>query len=409
MGALLRLFRKECGGKGKGAVNEGSFNVSYPTGYLALDFLNGCMVKVPGGGSYYSVGLVDGSAVTLIGRSGCGKSTFALDAAANIIRPFPNGLIFYDDIEAGSDPTRRIMVTRFKPEEIDDRVIYRNSGISAESFFSRICSIHTLKTDPDNREEFEYDTGLVDPLGKPIYKLQPTVYILDSLAMLAPGKLTEEEELTGQMSATAVAKSNTQVYKRMIPKLKEANIILIAINHINQKIEINSFSKTKAQIGYLKTTETLPGGNAPIFLASNIFRIDDSEKLKEKEGLGIRGLIVDITIVKSRTSSSGRSVPLFFNAETGFDKELSMFIFLKSVKEIESKGAYMNFADYPENKFTQKTFKQRLHTDVEFKKMFEEASAKQLKLLIKNNWLFAENEEEFDDDYDCATGILNCL
>lgn len=411
MHCLSRLVRKELGKSKKGIDNEGSFNVSYPTGYLALDFLNGCVVKVLNGGkSYYSVGIVDGSAVTLIGRSGGGKSTFAMDAAANIVRPFPNGVIFYDDIEAGSDPTRRMMITKFSPEEIEDRIVYRNSGITAESFFERICTIHTIKTDPDNRDDYEYDTGLVDPLGNKIFKLQPTVYILDSLAMLAPGKLSEEEQLSGQMSATAIAKSNTQVYKRMIPKLKEANIILFAINHITDKIEINAFSKTKAQIGWLKMNESLPGGHAPIFLASNIFRIDDSQKMKEDKDIGVRGNIVNIEIVKSRTSSSGRSVPLFFDAATGFDQTWSMFVFLKSVGEITSKGSQMYFIDYPDIKFTQKSFKQRLFTDPDFKTIFEASSAKQLKNLIVNNHIFTDEENDnFDDygyDYDCAGSIL---
>ena len=40
--------------------------------------------------------------------------------------------------------------------------------------------------------------------------------------------------------------------------LKTANIILLIINHINQKVSINPMQRTKAQVGYLKVDETLP-------------------------------------------------------------------------------------------------------------------------------------------------------
>ena len=70
--------------------------------------------------------------------------------------------------------------------------------------------------------------------------------------MLTPDKLTEEEEISGQMSATATAKMNTAVFKRIVPKLKAANIILFVINHINDKIEANAFVHSKSHVGYLK-------------------------------------------------------------------------------------------------------------------------------------------------------------
>ena len=41
-----------------------------------------------------------------------------------------------------------------------------------------------------------------------------------------------------------------------------------------QKVEINPMVKTKAQVNYLKVDETVPGGNTPIYLANNIFRVD---------------------------------------------------------------------------------------------------------------------------------------
>jgi len=40
------------------------------------------------------------------------------------------------------------------------------------------------------------------------------------------------------MSTTAAAKMNAKIFRQIIPKIKQANIILIAINHITTKIEM---------------------------------------------------------------------------------------------------------------------------------------------------------------------------
>ena len=225
MGLLADRFRAQMAKSKDPRMEEAVSDVMYPTGFLPFDFLNGYRVHVKSDSQdfwYNSVGIVDGSSTTIIGRSGSGKTTIALQMAANIVRPFPEATIFYDDIEGGSNDTRREMLTHFSPEECQQRIIYRNTAVSAENFYKRIASIYDIKL--NNRADFEYDTGKYDSYGNRIYKLIPTVYILDSLAMLTPEKLTEEEELSGQMSTTATAKTNTAVFKRIVPKLKAANI-----------------------------------------------------------------------------------------------------------------------------------------------------------------------------------------
>lgn len=238
---------------------ESEFAVSYPTGFLNFDFKNGTVIHVKTESidvQYYSVGIQDGSMVMIIGRSGCGKTTWAMQSAANIIKKYPTSAIFHDDIEGGIQDSRKEILTKFYGEELRKRYISRGTGITAENFYERIKMIHDEKI--ENRADYEYDTGLYDYYGKRIFKLEPTVYILDSLALLMPEKLTEEEELSGSMSATAIAKVNASVFKRITAMLKAANIILMVINHINQKVEINPMMRTKSQVSYLKQGETLP-------------------------------------------------------------------------------------------------------------------------------------------------------
>jgi RecA/RadA recombinase len=384
MSLLAERFRAQMAKTKDPRMNEAVADVMYSTGFLPLDYLNGYKVHVkkPNGEEFWynAVGQVDGSSTMLISRPGAGKTTIALQMGANIIRKFPNAVMFYDDIEGGSNIARREILTQFTPEEMEQKIIYRNTAVSAENFYERIAMIYDEKL--SHKDEYEYNTGLLDSRGNEIYKLVPTVYILDSLAMLTPEKLTEEEELSGQMSVTATAKTNTAVFKRIVPKLKAANIILFTINHINDKIEINAFTHTKAQVGYLKQNETLPGGKAALYLANNMIRVDDGQVLKETDGLGVSGKIVDFAYIKSRTNASGRSVPMVFTYDKGFDDILSLFVFLKSNGAIEQKGAYCSLKGYPDMRFTQKGFKEKLFSDTEFAAAFSEVAKAELETLL---------------------------
>lgn len=233
-------------------------SVSYPTGFLSFDFMNGNIVHTKHNGEdaqYYSIGITDGSIVMAIGRSGCGKTTFTVQAASNIIKPYPTSCVFHDDIEGGITEPRKELLTGFVGEELRAKYIARNTGVTAENFYERIKMIHDMKI--NDRASYEYDTGLTDYFGNPIYKLEPTVYILDSLAMLTPEKYVAEDELSGQMSATATAKLNSQIFKSITPLLKAANIILFVINHINEDVSITGMPK-KTSLSYLKQGETLP-------------------------------------------------------------------------------------------------------------------------------------------------------
>ena len=384
---------------------ESSPSVGYPTGFLNFDFMNGTVVHVKSSQrnfNYYSVGIQDGSLVMLIGRSGCGKTTFAVQTAANIVRNFPNASIFHDDIEGGITEYRKEILSGFTPEELKNKYISRNTGITAENFYERLKIIHDLKL--ENRSDYEYDTGCYDSNGNRIYKLEPTVYILDSVALLMPAQYTEEEELSGSMSATAAAKTNSMSFKRIIAMLKAANIILLMINHINKKIDINPMQRTKSQVSYLKQDESLPGGNTIIYLTNLLLRFDDNSKLKEDEAFGIAGNLVDITLVKSRNNRAGKSCTLVFNQHQGFDPELSLFIMLKNAKRINGAGAYLYIGDRSDMKFSQKNFKDKLKELPELRQVFIQEVMELLKKDLDANDVESDSNMY---DYSLSSDILN--
>ena len=254
MGLLINKYRET---RGKDDIPEARTSFAFKTGIDILDFKNGKLVTVKDHKPYVSVGVDEGTYIMIIGRSGGGKTTLAIQMAANIVAPYENGAIYHDDIEAATDVTRVKALTGWDDATIKEKYIHRNVGITAEAFYKNIRDVYNLKM--ELKDQLTVTTDRLDSDGNPIQILEPTVYILDSLALLVPGKFADEDDLSGSMSQTAIAKVNSQIFQRILPLLKKANIILIAINHINQKIEINPMVHSKAQVNYLKQDESIPG------------------------------------------------------------------------------------------------------------------------------------------------------
>lgn len=405
MSFLIDAYRQKVAKeKDKRLSEEAGSDVAYSTGFLALDFLNGTIVHVKNTEKdykYYSCGLADGSIVMVIGRSGCGKTTFVEQVAANIVRPFENGLIYEDNIEGGIIESRRVELSGFTPEEIKNRYVVRNSGISNETVFQRIKMIYDLKM--ENRTALEYDTGLEDIHGERIYKMVPTVYILDSLAMLSPDNILEDDELGTSMSQTASAKSNSVLFKGIMPMLKSANIIVLVINHIQEEVSINPMQRKKAQLAFLKQGESLPGGKKPVYLSNNVVRLDDATKLKADEAFKIdSGNITMVTLLKSRSNMSGKSVPLIFNPTIGYDPILSLFYFLKNENGLKGAGAYLYLENLPDVKFSQATFKEKYINDPVLREAFHKAVVPYLKKLVPE-----VNEDSRVIEQTLSTDIMN--
>ena len=382
MSLLLNNFNKVMSkSKDFGAKETAKFDVMYSTGFLAIDYLNGTVVHVKGNDrdfSYNSCGIVDGSTNTIIGRSGSGKSTLLMQTCGNIVRPFiekgmPTGL-FIDDIEGSLPYARKEFLLGLTEEQISEYTVIRNSGITAENLYKRIKAIADEKI--NNEKEYTYDTGYYDIHGNRVFKMIPTVYVVDSLPMLLPENLSDEEDLAGSMAASSIAKTNTMVFKQISQLCKKANIIFFTINHILEEIQMGFIPKA-AQISGLKQGERLPGGRAAIYLANNMLRVDDTNTLKPDKDYGIDGSIISMTLVKSRTNATKKSIPLIFNKTEGrFDEILSLFHLLKTEGVFSGAGAYQYLDDAPDAKFSQRNFKDVLAKSPELQKAFAKACYK---------------------------------
>lgn len=382
-------------------TKEAEPDVGYSTGFLGFDFRNGSVVHVKSeteNYKYLSIGISDGCLVMIIGRSGCGKTTFAVQAASNIIRPFKTSTIFHDDIESGITTSRRENLSKFFSANLKERYLIRNTGITAENFYERLKIIHDLKI--NNTDDFAYETGYLDNEGQMIIKLEPTVYILDSLALLMPEKFTEEEEMSGQMSSTAAAKMNSMLFKRIVPMLKIANIILFVINHVTDNVDIGVVKK-RSELGYMKQSDRVSGGKTPKYVTNVMLQFEDKSKLEIGKDLDIDGFFVEVTFLKSRTNKAGKTVTLVYSQENGFDKELSLLILLKQADKLTQGGAYFKLGD-TDFKFRQKDFKSKLASDEEFRNAF---SQEVISLLTSE--INYDDSSEYKEEDDVSINILS--
>lgn len=378
MGLIDNFREKVSKLKTNGVSSEANFDVFYSSGFLAIDYLNGTTIFVEGKDrqfEYNATGIVDGSTNTFIGRSGSGKSTLITQIAGNIIRPFVkksmNTALFIDDIEGSLPQSRKEFLLGLTREELEKYVVVRNFGITAENLFDRIKVIRDTKI--SNRKEYEYDTGMYDTYGNRIFKLVPTIYLVDSLPMLLPENLAEDDDLGGSMAASSIAKTNTMLFKKISQWCKEANIIFFTVNHILDNINMGFIPKA-SQLSGIAQDERLPGSKAATYLANNMFRTDDGTTLKDTEGFGINGSVVKLTLVKSRTNATKRSVPLIFNKTEGkFDTLLSLFQLLKQEGKLGGAGVKLYIDGADDIKFSQKTFKQTIESSPELQKAFSKA------------------------------------
>ena len=394
---LMQGFQERLAKAKVKGVKDAEFDVMYPTGFLSLDYLNGTMIHVKSeqiNMSYKSVGIMDGTSNTFIGRTGCGKSTLCVQIIGNILRQYPEINAYIDDIEGSLPMSRKEFLLGLDYEDLQFRVKFRNTGITTENVYGQIRAIRDEKV--NNREAYEYDSGLYDIYGNRIFKLIPTLYFIDSFAMLMPDDVNEDDELGNSgMGASGIAKANTALIKKISQLLKEANIILFTINHIMDDIQIGLFPKPVSVPG-LKQGERLPGGKAASYLANNLFRLDEKSTLKATEGYGIDGSVVELTICKSRSNQNKKSVPLIFNkTEGGFDNILSLFHLLKTEGKIGGAGAYLYLDSRPDIKFSQRNFKKELMANPELQQAFAMACKEVLEGFLSDTAV-QERQENFD-------------
>jgi hypothetical protein len=184
----------------------------------------------------------------------------------------------------------------------------------------------------------------------------------------------------------------TSVFRTIFPMLKAANIILFGINHILEDVNLTAMPKKQIVPG-LKPGERIPKGRTITFLANNIIRIENVQKLKPEDGYKIEGSIVDVSLIKSRSSGRKTGTRLVFDYDNGFCPWLSLLRFMQDKKLLYGGGVSLSFDEAKTFRFCQANFREQIRSNPEFKKAFLKAVIPHLKKIpVERDTLAADDQ-----------------
>jgi len=368
-------------------------SIMLSTGFECFDYLNALVTSDDKGKKHIKKGLGCGRIATIIGKSGVGKSTFAIQTAYNLIKPYKEGSMFILDFEQSNSEERVRMVTGMSQEYFQDHVNIKKIGISTESVLNLAVQIMKLKKEHEKELLVDNAEGICDAEGNIVKILPTTVIMIDSVAMMMPKAQLDEQEMQGQMSATAMAKANTQLFKRLVQICMTGNIVCLFVNHITQKITTGPMP-VAASINYLKMDESLPGGNAPQFLTDTLIKLTASTKLEEDKLYQIKGFNIKVELIKSRSAPAGRSIDMIYNQREGFDNELSILEYIKANGKLKGAGVSYKLEGLEDHVFRLSNFKEKLKEDIVLKDYFFSLGRSLLENSVKESSKFEKISEE---------------
>lgn len=240
---------------------------TYKTGIAPLDYALGYTVKVYDeddkvSDEYNALGISGGCNVMWIGKSSTAKTSTALFAAANIVRPFKNGTILHFDLEQAMNISRARAMTKFSMSEMKGgKYVLRQSDTSVEKIKRTLIKLYKKKK--DNPDKYMYNTGKKNEFGEDIIVYEPTVVLIDSIPSLSvelndndKKDLKKIEEISSQTDRMRLTGEIGRFYTDLLPYIKLVNIIIISINHIKVNPQMG-IVKSPAELLYLAQDEAL--------------------------------------------------------------------------------------------------------------------------------------------------------
>lgn len=308
------------------------------------------------------------------------NTTMAIQIAAAIVDPFDQGLIVHIDLEDATRPARVGDITGWSPERVA-RKYRRSKAISLQKIYSLIKNTLKLKEEALKRDPslmvYEERTGETIPV--------PTVFIIDTVAALQMDGVMDGEEFGSMMYEKGQqAGANNALAQRLAGMIGETNTTIIWVNHIRVKVQEGPMREAKA-VQHLGQNDTTPGGTGFPQYADTYIKMTPTESLTPEEGMKIRGSIVQVTILKTRTSWAGRKFRVVLS-ERGFENAWSNLQFLKENKLVSGAGAHLKLVA-PESGRTSRTFAQAQFRDLyehdeEFRSIADELLGVHLGALI---------------------------
>lgn len=356
---------------------------NYRSAFLPLDYANGFWQKVKReDGTWNNVpvtGVIGGTVITIIGETGSGKSTFAQQLAAEIIRPFENGVVDIVDAEKTVLFQRVLEVTKISPN--DKRVILSKRKTAIEDVLDRIDSLCTLKE--RNKKELMYEITDRTLDGKPRKVYVPSVIIIDSLPSFNSRDMNIKD-LGNNMDGAKGAKDVTRFFQNTLDRLWHYNITIICVNHIRPALNADPYSQPPRGLYMLNNkTEMLPRGSICQYYSHTFFRLKTiKSNAYTMEDNGFTGFKCIIQLAKSKTNVVGTSFPIAFISGVGFDPIYTLYEYAADLKLIQGRNPYLYLTGMEDCKFNRKDFRNKMISDREFSSRFIEGLIPSLELLL---------------------------
>lgn len=380
---------------------------SYSTGIPIIDYALGYEVNVFDGDKFVKkrvcLGLQAGSFNVVTGRTQSYKTTICIQMIANIAVKNGGNIVHYD-------AEQRLVLQRAKtlsklPSDWFSgeypRYSLRSGAIGFDTLQNDIAEIYANKM--RNRQYLIKDTGEVDDQNQPIKLMPPTVVFLDSLQDVIEKEynaddkkwVEDSKELRGNMYGAQSAKTIRGLLTDILPMLKEANIILIAIAHKTANMSLNPFAGVKKQFQYGANDERISGGSAVEFNASSVLnlsgQVSEDSRFHESSD-GFEGNTVLFEPTKCSTNESGNAkTGLGFNIiidkrREGVDNIRTLIEYLKQKGRLKGNKAGWRVIDSKgepiSEKFTWKTCYEDFKNDLNTYKVFMLTAKEELEKLI---------------------------
>lgn len=385
----------------KGLFKSTDAFVNYPTGFLPLDYANGFVLDVYNEKTKKIekrpiIGLMGGKFTYILGWSGTGKSTLAAQIAANILRPFKDGILNYVDAEHTAIKQRLLDLSGFRQD--DDRLILNTENTSIEAVMRIMTELCEKKEAGGNN--YKYDIPYFTKNGKAVKAYIPTFIIIDSLYAFCSEKFFDESDVLDKgTGAMREARQVAEFLDKSLPLMDKYNINVLLLNHLKPKGKLDPYASPAPQLIMLKPDETVPKGYAPFYLAQNALRLNAiKSNFYTKESEGFSGMKVTCQIAKTKTTFIGATLDLSFNERFGFDPVYTLYEFASNSGIIQGRNPYLYFVGFDSIKFNRKDFRKRYIDDTEFRAMTNEAIKPLLNSLLGSK-LVDEDDKTNENKY----------
>ena len=387
----------------------------HKTGFHLFDYYFGSVVNIHDEiGNIISqeprVGQAAGTFNLIIGNTGSGKTTLAIQIAGNIIRQFKYSNVIHYDCENRIDVSRCENITRlpahfFGTGEGAERYMIKSGLVGLDTIQEMIVKTYVNKI--KLKDELMIPSGVKNEFGEDVKIFMPTVIIIDSMTTVMnetfnpnnTKEASDAEKMRGNTEGARDAKTLKGFFKDIIPLCKEANIIIYGINHINVNMSMNAFMPVAKQQNYLKQDEIIPGGKTMIYYPFNIIKLTarpSDDFIEDSDGFA--GHMVMVEPIKSSSNQSGNnskgiSFEMVFSHKTGFDPLRTIIMYGRDRGLIEGNKNRMKFKGDDSFTFTLKD----IYKEKDTKPIWESVN-KFIVPTLKEHLSFVEPVESGFDD-----------